>query len=261
MIEAQALFDAPAELAAAGLTSGLVIGAFALMGALASRMSIAEALGLRRGTPCPQRRWWVATTAMAAGTVGLSFLLDLALRVLDLRSASALVNFDEAMAEARGSDLALLLVGVALAPALAEELLFRGVILENLLRWTRAGVALVASSVLFGAVHIEPIHAVSAGILGLYLGAIALATRTMAAPILAHAVNNTFAVLTAAFGAEPRAGVELGIAVGIAVAACAYGAAVIARAWREGLVTSRHVVGERVASVERDPEEHGPEQE
>jgi len=87
--------------------------------------------------------------------------------------------------------LALLL---AAAPAVGEELVFRGLIGNGLVaRWGKvAGVLL--TSVLFAAVHIHPAQVVALIPLAVCIHIVYLATRCLWAPILLHFLNNLLAV-------------------------------------------------------------------
>lgn len=76
---------------------------------------------------------------------------------------------------------------------LGEELLFRGVIQVSIADALDgpAGVALglVVAAVLFGLVHfITPSYVLMAGLMGLYLGGLLLATQNLLVPITSHAV-------------------------------------------------------------------------
>jgi membrane protease YdiL (CAAX protease family) len=91
--------------------------------------------------------------------------------------------------------LPLLLVALALAPAIGEELVFRGVIGRGLTaRWGLIGGVLL-TSVLFAAIHIHPAHAVGVLPLGICMHLLYLATRNFLAPVLFHLLNNTVAVI------------------------------------------------------------------
>lgn len=89
------------------------------------------------------------------------------------------------------------LVWLGVLSAVAEELLFRGVLLP--------GTGLIASSILFGIAHIGP-HGVRltwmafALVTGLFLGAMTLYTGDLIAAITAHAAINTTNLLR--FGAR-----------------------------------------------------------
>jgi membrane protease YdiL (CAAX protease family) len=82
------------------------------------------------------------------------------------------------------------LVTVVMAP-LCEEVFFRGAVLRGIRSsWgTAAGVLL--SSALFAAWHVLPPRMIVTFILGLWFGGLAVASGGLAAPILAHAINNT----------------------------------------------------------------------
>jgi len=78
-----------------------------------------------------------------------------------------------------------------------EELLFRGVILQALLtRWS-TWLAIAVSSVLFGLIHLHPVHGVIALVIGIALGAATVVTGSIWAAILIHIVNNVLAGLAA----------------------------------------------------------------
>lgn len=74
-----------------------------------------------------------------------------------------------------------------------EELLCRGVILESLRSRYGSVVALFGSSLFFGVLHMQPLPAVNAFLIGLILGFIYLITQSLWASILIHAVNNASA--------------------------------------------------------------------
>ncbi|NEQ74694.1 MAG: CPBP family intramembrane metalloprotease [Okeania sp. SIO2C9] len=83
------------------------------------------------------------------------------------------------------------LIWLGLLPGLSEELLFRGVILSALGLDT---VALIASSIFFGVLHLSgkqqwP-YMVWATIVGMVLGYSALATGNLLIPIIAHILTN-----------------------------------------------------------------------
>ncbi len=91
--------------------------------------------------------------------------------------------------------VALTIQAVVLAP-LVEEFLYRGVLLAALLRGMGAIGALVVSSMLFALVHApaEPQAVVPLFFLGMALAYVAYRTRSLVAPILAHALFNALMV-------------------------------------------------------------------
>ena len=94
-------------------------------------------------------------------------------------------------------------MAVLLAP-LFEELLCRGVVLGALR--TRYGVvaAWLGSSLFFGVLHLVPVSVVNACIIGLILGYVYLATGSIWASVLLHAVNNAAAYALLTLAGEQR---------------------------------------------------------
>ena len=92
------------------------------------------------------------------------------------------------------SSRTLLLISVL--AGLGEEGLFRGVFQTGLTEWLGMPVALLTTSALFGLAHlITPTYAVLAGLIGIYLGALAVVTDSLFAPVVAHALYD-YAALT-----------------------------------------------------------------
>jgi membrane protease YdiL (CAAX protease family) len=197
---------------------GLALGALGTSSAMAA-LALGTA-GLARRPPRgirarldlgPGRLSALGLAALVLGTLGLSHSLDTAVALLDLADDSILGEIDSALTGARGARLGAVLVGLALAPGIAEELLFRGLLQGALLRrWKgrRGGVAgaIGLASLAFGFVHGDPVHAVAAFFLGLYLGVVAWRAGSIRASILAHVVNNGLAVLAGSLAPEALGG-------------------------------------------------------
>ncbi len=90
--------------------------------------------------------------------------------------------------------LVLAVITTAVIPAFVEELLFRGVVLTNLLPYGRAP-AVIISAVLFGLMHQNPGQMFYATMAGLVLGLVCVRTRSIWGGVLIHFVNNLFSVL------------------------------------------------------------------
>lgn len=84
---------------------------------------------------------------------------------------------------------------IAVLPAVGEELVFRGaigrVLIANMGLWG----GLILTSILFGLLHIHPVHALSVIPFGLLIHLLYLATRSFWMPMLLHFLNNTWAIL------------------------------------------------------------------
>jgi hypothetical protein len=84
---------------------------------------------------------------------------------------------------------------LAAAAGLGEELFFRGFLQPALTGPFGEVGALVAAAAVFGAVHwITPFYALYAGVLGLYLGGLFLATGGIIAPVVCHAAYDAVAL-------------------------------------------------------------------
>ncbi|MFC1757322.1 ABC transporter permease subunit/CPBP intramembrane protease [Planctomycetota bacterium] len=97
----------------------------------------------------------------------------------------------EAFAASLGdASLPQLLLLMAVLPAFCEELAFRGFILSGLRRLGQTGTAIVVSSLFFGVMHGILQQSISATILGLLLGYIAVHSRSVIPCILFHMIHN-----------------------------------------------------------------------
>ena len=85
-----------------------------------------------------------------------------------------------------------IITAVVFAPVF-EEFIFRGVILEAMLRRYRRSVSVVVTSLLFAIVHFEPSVMFTAFVSGLVLGTVYLHTSSIFSTIILHAINNAIA--------------------------------------------------------------------
>lgn len=90
--------------------------------------------------------------------------------------------------------LVLSIICTAVLPALLEETLVRGVMLDMLAPHGKV-FAVVLTAVLFGVMHMNPIQTVFAVIAGLALGFVTLKTGNIKVAVLAHFINNTISVV------------------------------------------------------------------
>ena len=82
-----------------------------------------------------------------------------------------------------------LLRAAVLAPVF-EELIFRGVVLDGLLKQYQPAKAIFWSAILFSIIHLDPIQGSFAFVVGLLLGWVFWKTRSLLLCILLHAINN-----------------------------------------------------------------------
>jgi hypothetical protein len=176
----------------AAVSVGLLTAAYATvicitwMLARASESDFWPAVGARRvpmGTLV-----FGALMATAVGR-GAAAVWELLLSSLDIELAGADVDPTRIFPSGpMGVALAVLVV-VVLAPV-AEEVVFRGVLLPSLERHWGARVAVIGSSVLFALMHVTPYAIVPIFVFALILGGLFVRTRSLTVCIAAHAVFN-----------------------------------------------------------------------
>ncbi|MCZ6539880.1 MAG: CPBP family intramembrane metalloprotease [Chloroflexi bacterium] len=104
-----------------------------------------------------------------------------------------------------GGSIVLTILLVAVAGPVAEEIFFRGFVLNGLLKRFGVGRALLLSSLLFGLFHIDPGAIVPTFALGIVLGWVYLKTGSIWPAMFVHALHNTVAVLIVRYGGETGA--------------------------------------------------------
>lgn len=90
-------------------------------------------------------------------------------------------------------------ITIVIAAPVIEELIFRGIILNGLLRKYSPVKSIVISSVLFGIVHLNPWQFIGAFIIGLVSGWVYYRTRKLTLSIMIHFVNNLIAFVGMCF--------------------------------------------------------------
>jgi membrane protease YdiL (CAAX protease family) len=185
------------HVAAESLGIEIFLGLLALAGAMLSRLPARDRLGLQPGRLDAAR-----LGLLVVGTLALSHALDGVIELSGLREQSALAHLDSTLAGIEGRPLALALLGIGLAPGIGEELFCRGWVQRGIELRGRPVAGVLLASLLFGVLHVDPVHAAFASVLGLYLGLAALLAASTRAPIACHAVNNLLAVSVAALFPE-----------------------------------------------------------
>lgn len=93
---------------------------------------------------------------------------------------------------------------IVIAAPVFEELIFRGIVLDGLLKNYSPIKAILVSSALFGFVHLNPWQFVPAFLIGIFSGWVYYKTRQLTLSILIHLVNNGMA-FGVSFFIEPEA--------------------------------------------------------
>jgi membrane protease YdiL (CAAX protease family) len=88
------------------------------------------------------------------------------------------------------------LLVVAVVPAIGEELLFRGVLQDLFIRWSKnIFLGVLITSLVFALLHFQFLSVLPRFVLGMILGYIFVWTRSLWMPVLAHFINNALAVV------------------------------------------------------------------
>ncbi len=142
------------------------------------------------------------TGAKATGYLGGALMTVGLLLVNLVLSAGMFVLFPESMSNLEttfsnifGDNVAAVFLVVAVAPAICEEMLFRGVILHSLKAKYKISSAIAITAALFGLYHMSLIKFIPTGLLGLILCIVVWKTGSIYPAMLMHCINNAISVL------------------------------------------------------------------
>jgi membrane protease YdiL (CAAX protease family) len=82
---------------------------------------------------------------------------------------------------------------ICVTPAICEEVLFRGFVLTNIRKVSKAPVAIIISSLFFSLYHFQPFNIIPLAILGGFLGFVVYYSNSIYLGMLCHFFNNFFA--------------------------------------------------------------------
>jgi sodium transport system permease protein len=160
------------------------------------RLDIRKALSLR---PPPLRTWLAVVLGAPAGyvtAIGLAGLVD-----------AYLFPVPQGMLEAFGETMLVetisvwqLLLFLAVMPAIAEELAFRGVLLHGLRARMRPVAAILLAGAVFGLFHVSLFRIVPTAYLGVILAATVVLTGSIYPAIIWHFLNNALAIVPVRMG-------------------------------------------------------------
>jgi len=158
-----------------------------------------ESMDLLRWNPLPLRTGLLLLPAAMTGVYVfnlISLLFSMLLQHLGLTLLAAPIEIPSTRAE-----LIMLLVSAAAAPAVCEELLFRGLLLPALEGRGRK-FALFFSGLLFALPHAQIAGLPALVCLGCFLGYLAVRTESLLAPMIYHFCHNAFILIVAFMGAQ-----------------------------------------------------------
>ena len=202
MDDLQSMLTGRGTLVLTSNTVGQIVG-FALVALLAARLSTRDVKPFLR-LKMPE------VPGLGLAALGWAALYPIVLFAGELNARLPLPESLKAIEEAQtemiqqlltGGDIstAFLFVAVAVTPAVAEELIFRGYLHRQVERTFGAVTAIVAIGVVFGLYHLRLTQALPLSILGVYLGFVVWATGSVWTGAVVHLLNNGLAVLATAY--------------------------------------------------------------
>ncbi|HXG16623.1 MAG TPA: CPBP family intramembrane glutamic endopeptidase [Calidithermus sp.] len=181
---------------------GLLAGGLASSAALAlTVVAVTRPLNAQRLRLQPGRETGRDLAAAIVGTLALGQALDSLVTLAGLGQHGALAVIRRALEGADGPALFAAVVIIGILAGGAEEVFFRGWMQTRLREHWPPGRAVVVTSLLFGLMHLEWLHAALALALGLWLGFVTEQTGSALPALAAHVINNAvFTLLTATAG-------------------------------------------------------------
>ncbi|HEX6909083.1 MAG TPA: CPBP family glutamic-type intramembrane protease, partial [Longimicrobium sp.] len=165
--------------------------AFVLLGPYDAR----KALALR--PPPPRALGAAALIALGGIPVGWA-IVWLEMQLFEGGNAQSLSYLQEMLTATDARRALWLLFVAAVTPAVCEELVFRGVLLQSLSREARAWRAVALSAAVFGAFHLSfetALRFLPTAWIGLLMGWVVWHSRSLFASMLMHCINNAFVVV------------------------------------------------------------------
>ena len=129
---------------------------------------------------------------------------------------------------AGGNAFGTFMIAVIAAPVV-EEILFRGIVLRSMRKFSPAWAAILMSSVLFGVYHLNIVQAAYATLMGIAAGILYEKKRNLLFPILVHFANNLITMLQGFAPSEVNELISIFILIMIAPAGY-----VVCRSLRQG---------------------------
>lgn len=160
-----------------------------LIAALLSPVPFTERLGLVRGT-WPLKLW--ISSAIATPIVGLVSSMIVGGLMGESESLQDMTGIFRGLGQ--GGFFIPLALMVGLTPGICEELLFRGYVQTRLSQRIGGLFAILVTSVVFAAFHMDLVHSTAVVAIGVYLGWLSWASGSIFPAMIAHFVNNFLSV-------------------------------------------------------------------
>lgn len=139
---------------------------------------------------------YLGSAVLIAGAVLVNLVIAIGLAFVFPESAG---NVETVFSDIMSGNVPAVLLVIAIAPAVCEEMLFRGVILHSLQARYRVPSAIAVTAVLFGLYHMSVIKFIPTGLLGLLLCVVVWKTGSIYPAMLMHFINNAFSVVISCY--------------------------------------------------------------
>jgi CAAX protease family protein len=170
-------------------------------------------------------------SALKMSQIGLAVLLGLAfnysLTMVDLLTSfyRFFPDHEKLMATLIGGDFIFTILIVGIMIPTFEEILFRGIVFNELRKHLSLGMAVMVQGLIFGIYHMNLLQGMYGTILGILAALVYLWYHSIWAPIFVHASFNTLSVIMSRVGDElilSKYGVELLIVSGLILGSTIY---------------------------------------
>lgn len=153
-----------------------------------------------------RKRTGISKYDFSLSTIKIMVLVSISIIAIQTGIVSPIVNslpmpefMKKVFLELANQNGAFSFIAIVIAAPILEELIFRGIILNGLLRRYSPVKSIIISSVLFGIVHLNPWQFMSALIIGTFSGWVYYKTKKLSLSIIIHFVNNLIAFIAMYF--------------------------------------------------------------
>lgn len=181
--------------------TGLLISQWLLLGGVAVAFAALGPYDVRKtlALRAPQPRALAAAALIALGGIPVGWaIVWLEMQLFQGGNLQSMSYLQEMLTATDTRRAMWLLFVAAVTPAVCEELVFRGVLLQSLSREERAWRAVLISAAVFGAFHLSfesALRFLPTAWIGLLMGWVVWHSRSLFASMLMHFLNNAFVVV------------------------------------------------------------------
>jgi membrane protease YdiL (CAAX protease family) len=181
-------------IAAAALAQ--LVGWAMMMGVVARCVKRYPLTGTRRDVAVTSWKWSYLGYGVVAAISGLIVSVVLS-NLIPIRQKQGAEDIGQQIRDSSAGTVGLVIfaIVVAIGAPIVEELFFRGLLQTAFTARYGPWIGIASSSVIFGAIHFEPLNVIVLSALGAVFGFVRYRTGSIWPSMIAHAINNTLAVI------------------------------------------------------------------